>query len=84
MTIPEYEIFSLQTSSGMSDADAARMRVLTVAERRGDGATAEPSSPKARIRARLSAAKRALQTAETARQVASDLVQHLKQQLADK
>ncbi len=59
------------------------VRVLAVAERRGDGATAEPSSEKARLRAKLRDARAALADSLKARRVAMDLIEHLKEQLGD-
>ncbi len=69
MTTSEYHHFATSTSSGMSDADAARMRVLTVDEKCGqEFITTERKPTRAMIRERLTAAR--------------NLVAHLEQQLA--
>ncbi len=78
--LSEYEVFDLDTSSDTGQ-DPTRTRVLTAHERRGDGASYQPSSEKARLKARLADARRALRNADQARRVARQLVHHLERQL---
>ncbi len=78
----EYEIFCTSTSAD-AGLDPTRTRVLTPAERTGDGATIGPSGERARIKARLASAKRVLAAAEKTRRVTRQLIHHLERQLDD-
>ncbi len=79
--LSEYEVFDLTTSS-IADMDPARVRALTVDERRGHGASSEPSSERVRLQARLRDARKLLADALHSRRMAMDLIDHLKEQLS--